>query len=374
MPAPKPEYEKDTKLIIVDDYFPNVITSFRVQEFNYYLQRLNCEIYSFNPDFEEYWEEYAELYPQFKDRVKRFIPEQDLNGSLVYTVFLANTYKMLRLIESEKVPFCFTLYAGGEFRLNDPESDYKLLKVFNSPFFRKVIVTRQATFDYLVYNDFCPVEKIVFIPGAVFPTDYYIKNMAPRRVFGEDKSSLDICFVALKYTPLGVDKGYDTFIKVAKKLSMFNPDIRFHVVGDFDREEIDVESLGNHITFYGPQPTSFFPQFYADMDLILSPNLPFKLAPGAFDGFPTGACTEAGINGVAVFCTDILNDNLDYKDGEEIVIITPDPDDIARKIMDYFCEPEKLALLARRGQARFQEINSYEKMLRPRLRVLTEYI
>jgi glycosyltransferase involved in cell wall biosynthesis len=171
-----------------------------------------------------------------------------------------------------------------------------------------------------------------------------------------------------------VDKGYDTFIKVAKKLSMFNPRIRFHVVGNFSRDDIDVDSLGNNITYYGVQPTTFFPQFYSEMDLILSPNLPFKLAPGAFDGFPTGACTEAGINGVAVFCTDVLNDNLDFTDGEEIVIVTPDPDEITRKIMEYFCEPEKLALLASRGQVRFQEVNNTEKMLRPRFRLLTEYI
>lgn len=372
--APAPRPKRNAGLIIIDDYFPNVITSFRVHEFNYYLQRLNCQVYSTNPDFEKYWQEYAGYYPQYKDRVKPLETGQPLDGSLLYTVFLGNAYALLPLIESQELPFCFTLYPGGAFQLNDPASDYKLLKVLHSPFFKKVIVTRQTSRDYLIYNGFCPKEKIEFIHGAVFPNDYYKENLVPHRRFGKEKSTLDICFVALKHMPLGIDKGYDTFIKVAHKLAALSPFFRFHVVGDFDRDEIDVTALGDTISFYGRQPTAFFPAFHAGMDLILSPNLPYKLGPGAFDGFPTGSCSEAGINGVAVFCTDELKDNFQFEDGQEIVIINTDPDDIVRKIMYYYNEPQKLAQLAASGQARFQEINNLENKMRPRLRVLAEYI
>ena len=42
------------------------------------------------------------------------------------------------------------------------------------------------------------------------------------------------------------------------------------------------------------------------MDLIISPNVPFVLASGAFDGFPTACCMEAALSGTAMFVTDEL--------------------------------------------------------------------
>ncbi|OJV86889.1 MAG: hypothetical protein BGO39_13115 [Chloroflexi bacterium 54-19] len=366
--------EKTPGLIVIDDFFPNLISSFRVQEYNYYLDKLNCTIYSISPDFERDREEYARLYPQYKERIRPYKPGEKVDGSFLYTIFLNNIFSQLPLIESQKLPFCFTLYPGGGFRLNNLESDYKLQKVLNSPYFRKVIVTQPVTLDYLIFNKFCPKEKIEFIYGGVLPTQYYEENLVPRQIYGKNKTTLDICFVAMKYTPLGVDKGYDTFIKVAKKLVTFSPYIRFHVVGPFDRHDIDVTGLGDKITFYGEQVTAFFPRFYAQMDLILSPNVPNKLDQGAFDGFPTASCFEAGLNGVAVFCTDELKNNFLFEDGKDLVIISPDPDEIVRKIISYYGEPEKLAALAQNGMVRFQELGSLENNLSPRLKILSTYI
>ena len=84
------------------------------------------------------------------------------------------------------------------------------------------------------------------------------------------------------------------------------------------------DSRTGQVKFYGAQRTEFFPSFYSQMDLILAPNIPFTLLPGAFDGFPPGGCIEAGLSGVAVFCTDVLNQNIAFKDGEELVIVFAD--------------------------------------------------
>ncbi|UWG96663.1 hypothetical protein LPY66_17540 [Dehalobacter sp. DCM] len=84
-----------------------------------------------------------------------------------------------------------------------------------------------------------------------------------------------------------------------KKLARSAENIRSHVVGNFDRSDIDVSELGDRIIFYGLRNKSFFPTFYSGIDLIVSPNLPFVLIPGKnYDGFPTGCCIDAALHNV----------------------------------------------------------------------------
>jgi hypothetical protein len=107
------------------------------------------------------------------------------------------------------------------------------------------------------------------------------------------------------------------------------------------------------------------------MDLILSPNVPFKLRAGAFDGFPTGCCTEAALCGTAVFCTDALGENI-FEDGQEIIIITRDVEEIVDKVLYYYTHYDQLSRLARRGQVAFQRVFDLETQMRPRLRIISE--
>ena len=72
------------------------------------------------------------------------------------------------------------------------------------------------------------------------------------------------------------------------------------------------------------------------LDLLVSPNAPNLLAAGAFDGFPTGCAVEAAQLGVPIFVTDELGLNTRYLPGEELVIITRSPDEIAATIRSYF--------------------------------------
>lgn len=363
------------KLAILDDYFPNLNTGFRISEFNYYLENYpDCEIYSTRYDMHHH--EYSAAFPQFKDRVKPFT-QFDWTGksySLYYTVFLSNAFSFHFVYELANTPFVFELYPGGGFWINDSEVDVKLEKVFQSSLFRKVIVTQKMTWDYITSCGFVTPDKIAYIYGMVTHPQYFHITVS-KKFYGENKKTFDICFVANKYMPLGLDKGYHIFIDVCKKLATAAEDIMFHVVGNFDKDEININDVDNRMVFYGLRDHSFFPGFYSGMDIIVSPNAPFILIPGKnFDGFPTGCCIDAGLHNVGVFCADVLNQNTHFKHRKNIFIIPLNASDIADSIMEYYNDPKKLYTMSVFGQAKFREVFDFEKQMKERASVLEQYV
>jgi glycosyltransferase involved in cell wall biosynthesis len=293
-----------------------------------------------------------------------------LSARLAYCVFLWNAHKYLPFIEKERVPFVFTLYPGGRFGLDDPESDQNLRRVFDSPYFRRVIVTQAITRDYLLQKGLCGSDQMEFIYGGVFPAHIFDGALADKPYYLEHKKTLDLCFVAHKYTDKGVDKGYDVFIEVAKLLKTRFSNLRFHIVGDFGRNDVDIAGIEDQICFYGPRHRGFFPSFYSGMDVILSPNKAFQLARGQFDGFPTGCCIEAGLSGVAVFCTDPLGMNHDFTNGRDLVIIPSDAPMIADVLGKYLTDPSQLYLIAKRGQSEFAKVFNLEQQMARRISLL----
>ncbi|ATW28909.1 LPS biosynthesis protein RfbU [Candidatus Formimonas warabiya] len=363
------------KLAILDDYFPNLKTGFRISEFNYYLEKYpNCVVYSTRYDMHH--AEYAAAYPQFQDRIKPFTLF-DWTGkaySLYYTVFLSNAYSFYFVYELLNTPFVFELYPGGGYWINDAEIDARLIKVLQSPLLRKVIVTQKMTADYIINRGFVTPDKIAYIYGMVTHPQYF-HTTETKKFYEKDKKTFDICFVAHKYMPLGLDKGYHIFIDVCKKLAPAAQDIMFHVVGNFDRYELDISGLENRILFYGLRDHSFFPAFYAGMDMIVSPNAPFILIPGKnYDGFPTGCCIDAALHNVGIFCTDGLNQNEYFEHRKDIFLIPLSAGDIADSILEYYHDPEKLYLMSARGQAKFREVFDFEKQMSARASVLEPYM
>lgn len=366
-------------IIILDDIFPLLLSSFRVTEFNAILQRFErAAVYSSGSNFKalggkrifaDVHSEYASLYSDYSQRVHRFHHQQDVKAQLCYIMFLNNVSFFYDFLLKYNIAYVLELYPGGGFLLNDKGSDLKLKTVLSSPLLRKVIVTQKATYDYLVVKQFCTPEKIEFIFGVVLPCDLLTGTPRPKRYFPQNKSRMDICFVAHKYMEKGRDKGYDVFIEVAHILADSVHNVFFHVVGPYDEKDIDITKLKHHLTFYGSRTTEFFPEFYAGMDIILSPNAPDVLNPGAFDGFPTGACVEAGLCGSAVFACDELGLN-PFVDGEELVIIPRDPRSIAEMITRYLQAPELLYKVSQRGRNRFSEVFSMESQMAPRIKVL----
>jgi glycosyltransferase involved in cell wall biosynthesis len=363
-------------LIIIDDYFPNPATAFRVAEFNSIFSHFEQTVlYSTSRDPASF-STYSNLYPQFASRVRRFNSLRHPQRSAAYLIFLNNIFAHLSYLEKHRLPFVFELYPGGGFYIDDPTSDAHLRNVCGSKYFRKVIVTQSLTRDYLLRKRFCREDQIQSIFGVVVLSDVLQNVPSGRSHFGFGKETLDICFVANKYTERGVDKGYDRFIACAQILSERSSQARFHVVGDFNESDIEIQgSLQSCITFYGPRLTSFFPNFYASMDLILSPNVPFVFAPGSFDGFPTGCCIEAALCGTALFMCDELNLNEGrFDDRRDVVIIPRDPEAIAIIVEEYVREPLKLKALAELGQQKVQDLFNIEIQMQGRLAVLRELL
>jgi glycosyltransferase involved in cell wall biosynthesis len=380
------QFQSQQRLVILDDIFPHLLSAFRVAEYNAYLERFpNAVVYSTAATFPmisetrsllEVIHEYEQHYPNLKERVLPMEVGTKLTADLIYMIFINNAFTFIDAIEQSQIPFIFTLYPGGGLQLDDEICDAKLNRVCSSPYLRKVITTQKVTHQYLLDKQFCCADQVELIYGGVLPTERLMQNMPKRKRYLREKQTFDICFVAYKYIERGIDKGYDLFLEVAHRLvqqgSHNGSDIRFHIVGNFDESDIDVSQIRNKICFYGAQHTDFFPNFYAEMDLILSPNVPFVFRAGGFDGFPTGSCAEAGLSGVAVFCTDLLNQNPGFKDRQEIVIIPRDVQEITQIICYYYRNSEQLYKLAQKGQQVFQRAFHPRSQIAPRLKLLSE--
>jgi len=373
--------DTSNRLLILDDIFPHILSAFRIAEYNSYLENFgDARVYSTatafclvneTRSFKEVVKEYENNYPQCRGKVRKYTSRQDLRSGLVYTIFINNAFKFVDVAERYGSPFVFTLYPGGGFCVGEKESDGKLRRVLSSASFRKVIATQQITYDYLIDQRLCPPSQIEFIYGGVLPSPSLASNMLDKQRFQDNKGTFDICFVANKQTQRGVDKGYDIFIEVAKLLSKACMKMVFHVVGPFDASDIDVIDIKDKIRFYGWKNTDFFPEFYANIDIILSPNRHFVLAQGSFDGFPTGSCVEAGLCGVAVFCTDPLKQNIMFQEEEEIIIIPPIAQEICDRIHYFYHRPEDLYRLSSQGQQAFRKVFDLSRQMQPRIDILS---
>ena len=174
--------------------------------------------------------------------------------------------------------------------------------------------------------------------------------------------------------PKGLDKGYDVFVALAHSLIKKYDFVRFHVVGGFDKEEIDVTLLDGIITFYGYQKFDDLATIYQKTEVIVSPNKPFVQGKGSFDGFPLGTAIEAVLNSVVAIVTDELNQNTVFENGKEIIITNCDVISIEKEIINLIQNPEKLFDVSQKGRDKFLEIYSNDYQMNPRIKLLTEEI
>jgi glycosyltransferase involved in cell wall biosynthesis/SAM-dependent methyltransferase len=372
------------ELAIIDDAFPHPLSAFRTQEFSSYLEKFNqIRIYSSGgavgflggKKLDELIADFKRENPEYSSRIRKLESDTIINARLFYFDFLINAYSNLERIEQSGKPFVFTLYPGGGFGLDITESDRMLYRVTSSPCFKKVIVTQKVTYDYLITKGYCTPDQIEFIFGVVIPLNQIDAEYTGKKHYGFEKNTLDICFVAYKYTKKGIDKGYDVFIDVAHQLCRKHDDIQFHVVGGIDENEIDVGDLKGRIAFYGKRDMPWFDSFYKDKDIILSPNIPGIMYPGSFDGFPTGSCVDAGLRKTVIFCTDELGLNNNYfSEGNEIVIIPHDAEKITSIIENYHDRPEKLKDISENGCLRIKQLFNYDAQILPRINLLKNEI
>lgn len=375
---------KKVDLLIFDDIFPHPVSGFRYEEFTVLLSSfkkskivMSASAYPlvntpFN-DHKKHVKNFVEQNKSLKNKLKLKKGYVNINAKLFYCVFLNNIFNNLNWLEKYKIPFIFTLYPGGGFELNEVLSDNKLKRVFGSLMFRNVIVTQKITQDYLINNNFCKSQNIQFVFGGVVPQKSLNKDLINKKSYLINKSTFDICFCAAKYTPRGLDKGYDVFIEMAISIANKYDFIRIHVIGGFDEHEIDVTLLDDKISFYGYQKFENLASIYKNMDIIISPNKPFYLGKG-FDGFPLGTVIEAVFNGVVALVTDELKQNSIFVNNEEIMIIESSVESIEKEIIKLINNPEKLYSLSRKGKEKFMEIYSHDFQMKPRIALLHEII
>lgn len=365
-------------LLIIDDIYPSSFSPFRTIEYNHYLSFFNCALLSL-----EGWNLWIDN-SSFVDnkrkqqstvgldlRIYDFKKKYEMGARLAYITFLGNASRLLPYLEERKLPFILQLYPGGGFAVDQEDTDDKLRKVLTSKLCRKVIVTQTLSRDYILQEKIgCPADKIEFIFGGVFDSNTEFEFSRDKKLYGRDKETLDLCFVAHKYGDDLVSKGYDYFIAMAHNLAPRFDHLRFHVVGSYEPTDIDVSTFHDRITFHGRQPSDFFASFYPKMDAIISVNRPFVLAPGAFDGFPTGACLEAGFRGVANLINDPLGLNSVFVDGQDILILEDDIDRDAEKIASLLSNPTRLSELGKATCESFGRVMNVDRQLWQRTRLI----
>jgi hypothetical protein len=80
-------------IIVLDDFFPNIYSGFRIAEYNAFLQRYtNLTVYSTSLEFATAHAEYARRYPAFAHRVRPFDPAVQGAAMVCYDVLGMNHY------------------------------------------------------------------------------------------------------------------------------------------------------------------------------------------------------------------------------------------------------------------------------------------
>ncbi len=351
--------------LVLDDFFPNLLTGFRVAEYNALLARFpGLRIASSYGSFDAAHAAYAARYPALASRVLRFDPALRDDCRFVYLNFLNNAVQFLPWLEQRRVPFAMTLYPGGGFGLREAESDRKLGAVLASPLLRAVLVTQSVSRDYLTgkVRDGVAVEEIF----GVVANPLYFEPPAPRHWYGDGKPALDLAFVAEKYMERGENKGFPAFVEGVGRWLAALPDeraraVRIHVVGGFDAGDWQActpeglppaQRMAAPPRFHGRLETHALRELLAGVDLVVSPNRPFVLHPGNFDGFPTGCCVEASLCGTAFAASDVLGlGEGRYRAGVDYLSIEPDAAGVAQALARIAADPACLRRIGESGRA-----------------------
>jgi lipopolysaccharide transport system ATP-binding protein len=351
-------------LLIVDDIFPNLLTGFRVAEFNHHLRffpglRIACT----TPSFGEVHAAYSASYPDLADRVVAWDRHSFDAARAVYLVFLNNAHHWVPELEARGLPFGFTLYPGGGNNLNDDASSGKLARVLSSPALRGVIATQPITLEILDRHG-CRAP-ITYVPGVTVNPMYLCRPRGGPRL--PPDGEVRICFAAHKYEPDGGGKGYPQFLAAAAVVAGRHSTVTFSVIGNFGPEDLSVpDALAGRLDFKGPLPTPALRAAFLERDIMIAPSRRFLTTGSEFDGFPTGTAIEAALCGMALICSDELSQNRHYVDGEDLLICAPEADDLVQAMEALILDPQRLRAMRRRGQQKTLDLYGPEAQLLPR--------
>ena len=378
---------------IIDDLSPHPTGAFRSSEFSWLMQRIPGA-YLFNTlatkvskrkqyryfttfsvaEFNKNKSLFSKEFNIEGRRIQPFFPWTKIDTKLAYIAFLHNAYYMIDYLEENNIKFILELYPGGGFTVLTEGPGYEMLKrVLSSPCLVTVFVTMKLSNRFLREQKLCDESKITYFYGGILSPKLF--GLPAKTIkYPYNKNTIDICFVASKYTPQGLDKGYDIFIDMAHMLLAQKDIFRFHVVGGFVAEDIPIDPAYKHcFSFYGYLDSSVFAEFYKDKDIFVSPTRPFMIAKGAFDGFPTGTCAEAGLNGLCMMLSDPLDMNEGFVNYEDIVILENDPKQFADAILKLSDTPDEIYRIGNNSKIGI-ELDPPERQLSFRVSLIEKYM
>jgi lipopolysaccharide transport system ATP-binding protein len=357
-------------IAIIDDWFPSLTTGFRVAEFVDHLKSFpDLTVFSSSPAFDRDYAQFATCYPDVAQRVRPMNMEALSRANAAWLVFLNNAFTWVQALEQYRIPFVFTLYPGGGFNLNDPQSEMKLARVLASPLLRGVVATQPITADEL-RRMHCAVP-IYNIPGVVVDPARVARS-APRSPDAEPRP-VGVCFAGYRYETGAASKGYPEFIAAAEALAYLLPDIRFTIIGNISPQDWPIApALRGRVTFRGALSADAMHACLLEQDIMVAPSRRFARTGREFDGFPTGTAVEASLCGALIVASDELRQNRAYLAGEEIIVVEPVVEELVDVLERLIGDRPRLAAIAEAGRKRSCLLYSADSQLATRRSILRE--
>lgn len=366
-------------LAIFDDVFPYEVSGFRLAEYQHLLRSIPlAQVYSTLSSLRSLGvggqririlDDWKENNPDVADRLTTIHKARDLpSATCFYTIFVNNAMQILPIAERTRAMFSFTLYPGGGLRLGSKRVDQSLRRLASSPSLFKVIVTQPAVLAYLRQKQIFDKHAIEYVFGGVLP---HSPNPLPGPIERQD-GPLRIGFIANRYHPHGLDKGFDIFVGAAVALLDRGVAIECHFVGPWSQADLGVRPSYGPFIFHGPMPSHNLQRLLSTLDICVFPTRRDQLGVGSFDGFPTGAAVEAGLAGCAVLTTNPLQQQTPLLEGHDYLGISAEITDVRDRILELHLDRVRLHNLRLRAQARFAEVYSPRAQLGPRERLVLE--
>lgn len=159
------------------------------------------------------------------------------------------------------------------------------------------------------------------------------------------------------------------FIDAARQVARATDAVRFHVVGPWQADDYPTDGVEGRLVFHGTLAPDDLHTVYSTADVIVSPNRPFILSPGAYDGFPLGSCVGAGQFGVAVIASNELGEEA-FRDGEDLLLVRPDPNEVADRLLKLATDPMEVRRMGENARRAFSSVYSSNAQLAPRMALL----
>jgi glycosyltransferase involved in cell wall biosynthesis len=327
---------KGLKILIIDSAFLNIQSPFRYIE-HYSLLKRYPSTQGWNPALNLH-------YPQARQPEHSTEPPKQ-TFDYGYTTGLQQAFDYLKYFEQLNLKFCFTLYPGFTFFINDPHTNMMLDTVLKHPLLHKVFTTTKTAVDYLAQRDY---HNIIHHCGGLVVHTEHIK---PKR----DKPIIWFCAWG-RYQNEGTIKGFDLFYKTAQAM----PDYQFAAYADWIWKPLP------NLTLYPFTPVDTILDRYHFGDIFLATG---RALDGKFDGFPTGGAVEAGLAGCALVVSDPLNNNEHLEHGNHAYIVEPKFEQVLNAVQTLGSDENKRSAIAQSGLDKLKEVYDVEKQMEARYRL-----